>query len=130
MIVRNAEVEGVAGLDVQLDGEQIAAVGSALPRRAGEPVLDADGAALLPGLHDHHIHLFSLAAALESVRCGPPQVHSGQALERVLRLDLGPEGRLPSASDIAQLALSGPSMILLLACVRESGPFDPDRRRR
>jgi predicted amidohydrolase YtcJ len=36
--------------------------------------VEADGAALLPGLHDHHIHLFATAAAASSVQCGPPQV--------------------------------------------------------
>ena len=32
-----------------------------------EEIIDADGGALLPGLHDHHIHLLSLAESLRSV---------------------------------------------------------------
>ena len=32
-----------------------------------EEVIDAEGGALLPGLHDHHIHLLSLAESLRSV---------------------------------------------------------------
>ena len=34
---------------------------------AADVVVDADGSALLPGLHDHHIHLFALAAARTSI---------------------------------------------------------------
>ena len=32
-----------------------------------DEIIDADGGALLPGLHDHHIHLLSLAESLRSV---------------------------------------------------------------
>ena len=42
--------------------------------------LDAQGAALLPGLHDHHIHLAGLAARAASVWCGPPDVLDAEAL--------------------------------------------------
>ena len=37
-------------------------------------MIDANGGALLPGLHDHHIHLCALAARNASILCGPPQV--------------------------------------------------------
>jgi predicted amidohydrolase YtcJ len=47
-------------------------------------VLDATGGALLPGLHDHHIHLTALAARESSVECGPPTVNSGEELARAL----------------------------------------------
>ncbi len=40
--------------------------------RSNEHVIDAHGSALLPGLNDHHVHLNALAAALDSVACGPP----------------------------------------------------------
>jgi predicted amidohydrolase YtcJ len=39
----------------------------------------------LPGLHDHHIHLLSLAAVARSVRCGPPEVTDHGGLARALR---------------------------------------------
>ena len=48
-------------------------------------MLDADGGALLPGLHDHHIHLMALAVAKASVRCGPPQIRSLGSLASALR---------------------------------------------
>jgi predicted amidohydrolase YtcJ len=47
--------------------------------------LDARGGALIPGLHDHHVHLASLAAARASVRVGPPAVVDERSLEAALR---------------------------------------------
>lgn len=41
--------------------------GSTLQEQQLEEVIDAEGGALLPGLHDHHIHLLSLAESLQSV---------------------------------------------------------------
>ena len=42
--------------------------------------IDARGGALLPGLHDHHIHLAGLAARAASVWCGPPEIETAEAL--------------------------------------------------
>jgi predicted amidohydrolase YtcJ len=85
VLITRAEIDGAAPIDLRIAGGQIAEIGPALPRRRGERVLDADGGALLPGLHDHHIHLMALAAALASVRCGPPQVRSIESLASALR---------------------------------------------
>jgi len=83
MLIRNAELGAWAGerriADLRIAGQCIAAIG-ALEPRAGEPVIDAAGGALLPGLHDHHLHLFALAAARSSVFCGPPEVAGCAAL--------------------------------------------------
>jgi predicted amidohydrolase YtcJ len=84
VLIRGAEIEGRVR-DARLEGARIAAVGERLARRPGEAVLDARGGALLPGLHDHHVHLHALAAALGSVDCGPPRVASAEALARALR---------------------------------------------
>ncbi|HEX7944888.1 MAG TPA: amidohydrolase family protein [Phenylobacterium sp.] len=65
LILRNVEVAGRAGLDVRLDGGRIAGIGPRLP--GGGPELDGQGGALIPGLADHHIHLFGLAARADSV---------------------------------------------------------------
>jgi predicted amidohydrolase YtcJ len=51
----------------------------------GDTVIDAEGAALLPGLHDHHIHLRALAAARASIPAGPPQVRTGAELAARLK---------------------------------------------
>ena len=73
MLIRQAGVWRQGPADVRLAGGRIAAIG-ALPAEPGEPVIEAQGRALLPGLHDHHLHLPALAAARASVACGPPQV--------------------------------------------------------
>ncbi|MCX5739391.1 MAG: amidohydrolase family protein [Proteobacteria bacterium] len=36
-------------------------------------------------MHDHHIHLFATAAALESAQCGPGEARDGAGLARALR---------------------------------------------
>jgi predicted amidohydrolase YtcJ len=54
------------------------------PEQALVIEVDAGGAALLPGLHDHHIHLFATAAADSSLRCGPPQVTDREQFAAVL----------------------------------------------
>lgn len=84
MLITRAEIDGFSPLDVRLTGGVIAEIGSALTRRPGEPVLDAEGGALLPGLHDHHLHLMALAAAEASVRCGPPEVREPRELASAL----------------------------------------------
>jgi predicted amidohydrolase YtcJ len=84
VLIRRAEVDG-APCDVRVDGERIVAVAGTLDGVPGEPVLDAAGGALLPGLHDHHVHLLALAAAERSVACGPPGVSSRDGLAAALR---------------------------------------------
>lgn len=74
MLILGAELEGGEIADVRIEHGRIAAVGQ-LQRRSDEPVVAAAGNLLLPGLHDHHIHVAALAASLSSVRCGPPQVN-------------------------------------------------------
>ena len=88
LLIRNAEVEGIAGLDVRCRDGAIVEVGRPLPV-GEERVVEARGGALLPGLHDHHLHFFALAAARRSVRCGPPEVSDAGALEAALRAGEG-----------------------------------------
>jgi len=83
VLIRRAEVEGEA-VDLRIRDGRIEGLAASLDPEPGDEIFEARGGALLPGLHDHHIHLFSLAAALESVRCGPPDVASALALERAL----------------------------------------------
>lgn len=83
MLIRNAEVwrQGIA--DVRMADGRIVAVGSLQPIE-GEQIIEANGGALLPGLHDHHIHLAALAAKAASVACGPPDVEGEAALAAAL----------------------------------------------
>ena len=57
MLIREAEIEGQAPFDVRLHEGRVHQIARSLAPEAGERVLPARGGALLPGLHDHHIHL-------------------------------------------------------------------------
>lgn len=83
MLIRDAEIWDGPRADLRLTEGRIAAIGQ-LAAHPGEKVLDAGGAALLPGLHDHHIHLAATAVARQSVRCGPPHVNDEAALAATL----------------------------------------------
>nr|WP_246325074.1 amidohydrolase family protein [Petropleomorpha daqingensis] len=82
-MIRGAEVRGRRA-DVRITGDRVAAVAPALERIPGEEVLEARGGALLPGFVDPHLHLLALAAALTSVRCGPPDVQDTATLAAAL----------------------------------------------
>lgn len=84
MLIRDAEIPGHGTADVRLVAGTIAQIGM-LTARQGEPEIMAGGGALLPGLHDHHIHLAALAAQRASVVCGPPSVYGQTNLEQALR---------------------------------------------
>ncbi len=93
MLITNAEIYGRAGRhDVRLGRGRVAAVGT-LPAAPGEEILDAAGGCLLPGLHDHHVHLMSYAASLSSVRCGPPEVRTPEELTAALNRTHVPDQR-------------------------------------
>ena len=68
MLIRRAEVRSRELLDVRISGARIAEMGALAPRER-ESVIDAQGAALLPGLKDHHLHFLSYAASLGSLSC-------------------------------------------------------------
>lgn len=83
MLIRNAEVWGHGLADVLIEEGRIAQILPSLPawdRR----VVEAEGALLIPGLHDHHIHLAALAAKRASVWCGPPKVTTRNDLAEAL----------------------------------------------
>jgi predicted amidohydrolase YtcJ len=70
LVLRDVEVDGSRVDVVLLEGRAV--VGGASDRRS--EVVEGNGGALLPGLHDHHLHLLATAAEQRSVRCGPPAV--------------------------------------------------------
>jgi predicted amidohydrolase YtcJ len=87
MLIRNARVWPSAGAvaDVRITAGRISACAPGLRPAAGEDEIDAAGCALLPGLHDHHVHLRALAAAQASVQVGPEGVRSAAELSARLR---------------------------------------------
>jgi predicted amidohydrolase YtcJ len=82
MLIQRASLLDGTAADIRVD-ETIIAVGELTPNK-GEEVLDAAGGTVIPGLHDHHVHLRSAAAALTSARVGPGEVRGRQDLARAL----------------------------------------------
>jgi predicted amidohydrolase YtcJ len=83
VLIQQAMTLDGAVIDVRL-GKQIDEVADTLVPRLGEEVFDGAGGTVLPGLHDHHVHVYSAAAAETSVRVGPPQVRNRVAFAEVL----------------------------------------------
>jgi predicted amidohydrolase YtcJ len=82
LIQRATMLDGVI-VDVRVS-VRIDDVADTLAPRPGEDVLDAAGGTVLPGLHDHHVHLHSAAAADTSIRVGPPQIRDRAGLATAL----------------------------------------------
>ena len=83
LLFRDVEVDGRI-VDVRVVGPTITDVGPSL-ERGGAEVVDGGGGALLPGLHDHHLHLLAAAAARSSVPVGPQDVGERGGLSAALR---------------------------------------------
>lgn len=83
MLIRRATLLDGRVADIRV-GEVISHVAPTLTRQPGEAVLDANSGAVLPGLHDHHVHLRAAAAALGSVVVGPPAVRTEMEFARTL----------------------------------------------
>jgi predicted amidohydrolase YtcJ len=84
MTLRDVEVAGTR-VGVRVEGPAVVEVGRHVMPESHDIVIDGAGGALLPGLHDHHIHLLAFAAALRSVPVGPPRVYDSQQWETALR---------------------------------------------
>jgi len=92
MLIQRAVTLDGATVDIRVGG-RVDEVAETLAPRPGEDVLDAAGGAVLPGLHDHHVHLYSAAAAAHSVRVGPPQVADRAGLAAALaKAEAGEDG--------------------------------------
>ncbi|MET0146870.1 MAG: amidohydrolase family protein [Ilumatobacteraceae bacterium] len=85
LLIRRARI-GDRLVDVRCAAGVIAAITDTSVVAAGADVtVDAGGGAVIPGLHDHHIHLLALAAAGGSLRLGPPDVDSASTFDAALR---------------------------------------------
>lgn len=92
LVIRRADVHGTLR-SVRVDEGRISAVamGRNVHRQNDDRELDARGGALIPGLHDHHIHLRACLAARESVFVGPPSVVGARGFAAAL--SAAPVGR-------------------------------------
>lgn len=86
LLLCRVQLPGRGLFDLRIAGERIVALERQLAPCVSDRVIDARGNALLPGLHDHHLHLFATAAARASLRCGPPAVNDEQSLRVALAL--------------------------------------------
>ena len=84
LLIHDVEVAGQRGVDVLIRDGVIVAIGSGLVVPGTADVLDGHGGAVIPGLHDHHLHLHAAAAQRMSVQCGPPHVRSRDDLAEAL----------------------------------------------
>ncbi|MGI9326564.1 MAG: amidohydrolase family protein [Pseudomonadales bacterium] len=92
LLIRNAELLSTDGCcsyqDVRVVNGTIQAIGTIRPVDSDQ-IIDANRCLLLPGLQDHHVHLMSFAASLNSVRCGPPEVNTEDELSACLNSQSG-----------------------------------------
>ena len=83
MLIRNVEINRDLQA-VRLAKGKILAMGTDLYPREGEEIYDGQGGALIPALHDHHIHLNATAAAWNSVRLDTSGVQDRAGFIRTL----------------------------------------------
>ncbi|RZV59507.1 MAG: hydrolase [Pseudomonadales bacterium] len=85
-LIKSCELPERSGLqDVRISNGLIEKIHSNIIPTDEDTLIQASGGLLLPGLHDHHIHLMSFAASLNSIHCGPPEVHTDGELAAILQ---------------------------------------------
>ncbi|MDQ1520110.1 MAG: hypothetical protein QOI55_1183 [Actinomycetota bacterium] len=84
LILRDVEVAG-AIVDVRVSRGIVDRIGPGLSPPRDDVLVDGKRGALIPGLHDHHLHVLALAAGRRSVAVGPAEMPSTAAFETALR---------------------------------------------
>ncbi|MBX3510347.1 MAG: amidohydrolase family protein [Hyphomonadaceae bacterium] len=82
-LIRRATLRTGEVVDVRVERGRVAAIAADLPATSAATI-DADLGLLIPGLHDHHIHLAATAALWRSTRVGPPDIVDAPALAEIL----------------------------------------------
>jgi predicted amidohydrolase YtcJ len=140
LLLRQAEVDGER-VDVRVEGTRISEVGPPGTVLGADAEIECAGGALLPGLHDHHLHLLSMAAVAGSVdvstdldrriRDAHGRVRSGDPI-RAVHYDEITEGHLdrwrldalaPGRSVRVQHR-SGALWVLSTAALAQAGAFE------
>ncbi len=73
MLIRRAEIHFSDIVDIRIENGVVVEVAAALSPYADEAIVDACGNAVIPGLHDHHVHFLASAACtrIGSLRSSP-----------------------------------------------------------
>ncbi len=83
MLIQRAHLLDGTVADIRTD-HHVVEVAQDLTPAAGESVFDASGCTVIPGLHDHHVHVHSAAAAMTSVSVGPREARDRNGLRAAL----------------------------------------------
>lgn len=129
MLIRDAELAfGRDCADLRIEHGRITDIAPRLQRQSGEAEYLAQGAALIPALRDHHLHLYATAAARTSVDCGPAAVATLDDLASVLR---AADARLPAGEMLRAVgvddSLAGEARVLDRAVLDAVLPDRPVR---
>ena len=84
-VLRRAAIAPGRIVDLHLADGTVAAIRPGGETVGRTPVVDLDERPVVPGLVDHHLHLFGLAAPLASVDLSPDALAVGGGLDAVLR---------------------------------------------
>ncbi len=85
LLIRQAHCSQKGMIDILIENGQIAAIAEHLPEKG--KIVQAKGGAILPGLHDHHIHLLATAARNQSLDLN--DIGSEHALSEALSIAIG-----------------------------------------
>lgn len=126
MLIRQAQLLDGRVVDIRF-GSRIEQISDRLDPLQGEPVLDAGRGTVIPGLHDHHVHLRSAAAALTSIKVGPAEVRHRDGLRQALaRAVVGEDGWIRAVG--YHEAVAGPLDRFVLDQVSPSVPVRVQHR--
>ena len=116
LVLRDVVVEGRL-VDVRTGGGVVTEIERRLATRPGDDEIDGGRGALIPGLHDHHVHLLALAAAERSPQVGPAYVTDEAQVVALFERTIGRLRALESAALVAGALCGG----LLAEAVDEEG---------
>ncbi|TPG25499.1 amidohydrolase family protein [Mycolicibacterium hodleri] len=83
MLIQRARLLDDTVVDIRTDHHIVEVAQDLAPAR-GESLFDASERTVIPGLHDHHVHMHSAAAAMTSVSIGPREARDRNGLRTAL----------------------------------------------
>ena len=84
LVITGADLGGPSLVRIRVSQGRITEIGTDLEIGPADRTFEAGGGGVLPGLHDHHVHLYAAAAAEHSLRLGPPDVSEREHLVSAL----------------------------------------------